>query len=94
MTVDMLSIIKQLVQKVGKDLQWANDNVYKPFIKTFAKPIHGALGPIGQTIDKSLDVVSSILDYCYGAVVQLTTSFYRSFQLGTLGTLGILKIHS
>ncbi|KAA6353838.1 MAG: hypothetical protein EZS28_050635, partial [Streblomastix strix] len=48
----IFSKIKQLVQKVGKSLQWANDNVYKRFIKPFAKPILGALGHIGQTIVK------------------------------------------
>ncbi|KAA6380660.1 MAG: hypothetical protein EZS28_023813 [Streblomastix strix] len=63
----IFSKIKQLVQKVGKGLQCANDNVYKPFIKPFAKPILGALGPVGQTIGKGLDVASSFLDYSYGA---------------------------
>ncbi|KAA6397415.1 MAG: hypothetical protein EZS28_007055 [Streblomastix strix] len=48
----IFSKIKQLVQKVGKGLQWANDNVYKPFIKPFAKPILGAQGPVGKTIGK------------------------------------------
>ncbi|KAA6368225.1 MAG: hypothetical protein EZS28_036248 [Streblomastix strix] len=67
MAVGIFSKIKQLVQKVGKGLQWANDNVYKPFIKPFAKPILGALGPIGQTIGEGLDVASSFLDYGYGA---------------------------
>ncbi|KAA6367655.1 MAG: hypothetical protein EZS28_036817 [Streblomastix strix] len=67
MAVGIFSKIKQLVQKVGKGLQWANDNVYKPFIKPFAKPILGALGPVGQTIGKGLDVASSFLDYGYGA---------------------------
>ncbi|KAA6401338.1 MAG: hypothetical protein EZS28_003128 [Streblomastix strix] len=67
MAVGVFSKIKQLVQKVGKGLQWANDNVYKPFIKPFAKPILGALSPVGQTIDKVLDVASSFLDYGYGA---------------------------
>ncbi|KAA6373214.1 MAG: hypothetical protein EZS28_031260 [Streblomastix strix] len=60
-------IIKHEKQLVGKGLQWANDNVYKPFIKPFAKPIFGALGPVGQTIGKGLDVASSFLDYGYGA---------------------------
>ncbi|KAA6403107.1 MAG: hypothetical protein EZS28_001366 [Streblomastix strix] len=67
MATDIFSKIKQLVQKVWKGLQWANDNVYKPFIKPFAKPILGTLGPVGQTIDKSLDVASSFLDHSYGA---------------------------
>ncbi|KAA6365230.1 MAG: hypothetical protein EZS28_039244 [Streblomastix strix] len=67
MVVGIFSKIKQIVQKVGKSLQWANDNVYKPFIKPFAKPILGALGPISQTIGKGLDVASSFLDYGYGA---------------------------
>ncbi|KAA6386401.1 MAG: hypothetical protein EZS28_018075 [Streblomastix strix] len=67
MAVGIFSKIKQLVQKVGKGLQWANDNVYKPFIKPFAKPILGALGPVGQTIGKGLDVASSFLDYGQGA---------------------------
>ncbi|KAA6394185.1 MAG: hypothetical protein EZS28_010291 [Streblomastix strix] len=67
MTVDLFSKIKQSVQKVGKGLQWANDNVYKPFIKPFAQPTLGALGPVGQTIGKGLDVVSSFHDYGYGA---------------------------
>ncbi|KAA6393067.1 MAG: hypothetical protein EZS28_011407 [Streblomastix strix] len=52
MAVGLFSKIKLLVQKVGKGLQWANDNVYKPFIKPFAKPTLGALGPVGQTIGK------------------------------------------
>ncbi|KAA6353607.1 MAG: hypothetical protein EZS28_050866 [Streblomastix strix] len=78
MAIGIFHKIKQLVQKVGKGLQWANDNVYKPFIKPFAKPILGALGPIGQTIGKGLDVASSFLDYGY--VVQLATAFfYKSF---------------
>ncbi|KAA6386347.1 MAG: hypothetical protein EZS28_018126 [Streblomastix strix] len=63
----IFSKIKQLVQKVGKGLQWASDNVYQLFIKPFAKTILGALGPVGQTIGKSLDVASSFLDYGYGA---------------------------
>ncbi|KAA6382374.1 MAG: hypothetical protein EZS28_022100 [Streblomastix strix] len=67
MAVGIFSKIKQLVQKVGKGLQWANDNVYKPFIKPFAKPILEVLGPVGQTIGKGLDVASSFLDYGYGA---------------------------
>ncbi|KAA6382475.1 MAG: hypothetical protein EZS28_021999 [Streblomastix strix] len=67
MIVGIFSKIKQLVQKVWKGLQWANDNIYKPFIKPFTKPILGALGPIGQTIGKGLDVASSFLDYGYGA---------------------------
>ncbi|KAA6358613.1 MAG: hypothetical protein EZS28_045860 [Streblomastix strix] len=67
MAVGIFSKIKQLVQKVGKGLQWANDNVYKPFIKPFAKPILGALGPVGQIIGKGLDVASSFLDYGYAA---------------------------
>ncbi|KAA6389464.1 MAG: hypothetical protein EZS28_015010 [Streblomastix strix] len=61
------SHIDELVQKIGKGLQWANENVYKPFIKPFAKPILGAMGPVGQTISKGLDVASSFLDYGYGA---------------------------
>ncbi|KAA6372481.1 MAG: hypothetical protein EZS28_031992, partial [Streblomastix strix] len=60
MAVGIFSKIKQLVQKVRKGLQWANDNVYKPFIKPFAKPILGALGPIGQTIGKGLDVFINV----------------------------------
>ncbi|KAA6358306.1 MAG: hypothetical protein EZS28_046167 [Streblomastix strix] len=71
MTVGIFSKIKQLVQKVGKGLQWANGNVYKPFIKPFAKPILGALGPIGQTIGKGLDDVSSFLDYGYAVAVYI-----------------------
>ncbi|KAA6353666.1 MAG: hypothetical protein EZS28_050807, partial [Streblomastix strix] len=83
MAVGIFSKIKQLVQKVGKGLQWANDNVYKPFIKPFAKPILGALGPVGQTIGKGLDVASSFLDYGYEPIL-----------LGTLGTLGTVKSYS
>ncbi|KAA6386783.1 MAG: hypothetical protein EZS28_017692 [Streblomastix strix] len=58
MAIEIFHKIKQLVQKVEKGLQWANDNVYKPFIKLFAKPILGALGPIGQSIGKGLDLSS------------------------------------
>ncbi|KAA6385881.1 MAG: hypothetical protein EZS28_018591 [Streblomastix strix] len=78
MAVGIFSKIKQLVQEVRKGLQWANDNVYKSFIKPFAKPILGALGPVGQTIGKDLEVASSFLDYGYGAdknVVQLAQLF-------------------
>ncbi|KAA6371983.1 MAG: hypothetical protein EZS28_032488 [Streblomastix strix] len=67
MALGIFSKIKQLVQKVGKGLQWANDNVYEQFIKPFAKPILGALGPVGQTIGKGLDIACSFLDYGYGA---------------------------
>ncbi|KAA6356957.1 MAG: hypothetical protein EZS28_047516 [Streblomastix strix] len=67
MAIGIYHKIKQLVQKVGKRLQWANDNVYKPFIKPFAKMILGALDPVGQTIGKGLDVASSFLDYGQGA---------------------------
>ncbi|KAA6400054.1 MAG: hypothetical protein EZS28_004415 [Streblomastix strix] len=73
----IFSKIKQLVQKVEKGLQWANDNVHKLFIKRFAQPILGALGPVGQTIGKCLDVASSFLDYSY--VGQLATAFCGSF---------------
>ncbi|KAA6404178.1 MAG: hypothetical protein EZS28_000287 [Streblomastix strix] len=66
MAIGIFSKIKQLVQKVRKGLQWANDNVYKPFIKPFAKPILGVQGPVGQTIGKGLDAASSFLDYGYG----------------------------
>ncbi|KAA6389724.1 MAG: hypothetical protein EZS28_014750 [Streblomastix strix] len=66
MAVGVFSQIKQLILKVGKVLQWANDNVYKPFIKPFAKLILAAIGPVGQTIGKSLDASSSFLDYSYG----------------------------
>ncbi|KAA6359352.1 MAG: hypothetical protein EZS28_045121 [Streblomastix strix] len=58
MAVGIFSKIKQLVQKVGKGLQWANDNIYKPFIKPFAKPILGALGPVGQTIGKDEQILN------------------------------------
>ncbi|KAA6361886.1 MAG: hypothetical protein EZS28_042587 [Streblomastix strix] len=74
--------LSQNFQKVGKGLQWANDNVYKPFIKPFAIPILGTFGPVGQTIGKGLDVASSFLDYGYGAdktVVQLAIAFHKSF---------------
>ncbi|KAA6373711.1 MAG: hypothetical protein EZS28_030764 [Streblomastix strix] len=85
--------MKQLVQNVGKGLQWANDNVFKPFLKPFAKPILAAVGPVDQTIGKDLDVASSFLDYGYGAdkngqfrqdfetwpVGQLVTTFQKSF---------------
>ncbi|KAA6398786.1 MAG: hypothetical protein EZS28_005684 [Streblomastix strix] len=63
----IFSKIKQLAQNVGKDLQCANDNVYKPFVKPFVKPILGAQGPVGQTIGKGIHVASSFLDYGYGA---------------------------
>ncbi|KAA6400806.1 MAG: hypothetical protein EZS28_003668 [Streblomastix strix] len=53
-TVRLFSKIKQLVQKVGKGLQLADDNIYRLFIEPFAKSILGALGPVGQTIDKGL----------------------------------------
>ncbi|KAA6391237.1 MAG: hypothetical protein EZS28_013241 [Streblomastix strix] len=76
MAVGIFSKIKQLVQKTGKGLQWINDNVYKPFIKPFAKPILEALGPVDQTIGKGLDVASSFLDYGY---VQLAIAFYKRF---------------
>ncbi|KAA6394451.1 MAG: hypothetical protein EZS28_010018 [Streblomastix strix] len=78
MAVGIFSKIKQLVQKVGKGLQWANDNVYKPFIKPFAKPILGALGPVGQTIGKGLDVASSFLDYGYGT--DKNSQFRQDFE--------------
>ncbi|KAA6368031.1 MAG: hypothetical protein EZS28_036441, partial [Streblomastix strix] len=78
MAVGIFLKIKQLVQKVGKGLQWANDNVYKPFIKPFAKPILGALGPVGQTIGKGLDVASSFLDYGYGA--DKNSQFRQDFE--------------
>ncbi|KAA6396953.1 MAG: hypothetical protein EZS28_007521 [Streblomastix strix] len=68
------------IQKVKKVIQWANDNVYMPFIKSFAKPILGALGPVGQIIGKDLDVNSSFLDYGYGA--ERNGQFRQDFACG------------
>ncbi|KAA6389793.1 MAG: hypothetical protein EZS28_014682 [Streblomastix strix] len=67
MAIGVFSKIRQLVQKIGKGLQQANDYVYKPFKKLFAKPILGALDPVGKTIGKGFDVASSFLDYGYSA---------------------------
>ncbi|KAA6370346.1 MAG: hypothetical protein EZS28_034127, partial [Streblomastix strix] len=80
----IFSKIKQLVQKVRKGPQWANDNVYKLFIKPFAKPKLAAFGLIRQTIGKSLDVTSSFLDYGYEfepPVPNVITKFSLSSQL-------------
>ncbi|KAA6400737.1 MAG: hypothetical protein EZS28_003740 [Streblomastix strix] len=46
----IFSKIQQLVLNVGKGLQGVKDNVYKQFIKPFAKPILATFGPVGQTI--------------------------------------------
>ncbi|KAA6402151.1 MAG: hypothetical protein EZS28_002325 [Streblomastix strix] len=45
---------------IRKGLQWSNDNIYKPFIKPFAKPILGALGPVGQIIGKGKTIYGSL----------------------------------
>ncbi|KAA6399559.1 MAG: hypothetical protein EZS28_004913 [Streblomastix strix] len=59
---EMHLLKNQIVSLKGREgIQWANDNVYKPFIKPLAKPILGALGRVGQTIGKGLKSGSNLI---------------------------------